>query len=219
MSIFVQSSPQFKNRSVNFWNQSRKKRESHLEDTVDAMLNALVEIREKFKGASQKENISAPSIVPDSRGYPENPHADNSKKDASSPYFILSDTMDIVTVDKPILVKSGEIFDGGHKLYEREDESVRQSEKQAAVFILQPGATVKNLQYRSEHGIQLQYEVTGIAENSGDYFSIPGDSGLVFNRIIQLNHGGSFYVLWTELRHCGELYAIPNARPIALEMA
>ena len=63
----------------------------------------------------------------------------------------------IVDVDKPIIVKAGETFDGGGKYY-RPTKALgdgSQGEHQQPVFILEPGATLKNVQYSGADGIHL----------------------------------------------------------------
>ena len=63
----------------------------------------------------------------------------------------------IVDVDKPIIVKAGETFDGQGKYFRPTaalgDGGV--SETQSPVFILGPGATLKNVQYSGADGIHL----------------------------------------------------------------
>jgi len=63
----------------------------------------------------------------------------------------------IVDVDKPIIVKAGETFDGGGKYYRptRAIGDGSQNEHQQPVFILEPGATLKNVQYSGGDGIHL----------------------------------------------------------------
>jgi hypothetical protein len=63
----------------------------------------------------------------------------------------------VVDVDKPIIVKAGETFDGGGKYY-RPTKALgdgSQGEHQQPVFILEPGATLKNVQYSGADGIHL----------------------------------------------------------------
>jgi hypothetical protein len=63
----------------------------------------------------------------------------------------------IVDVDKPIIVKAGQTFDGGGKYY-RPTKAIgdgSQNEHQQPVFILEPGATLKNVQYSGGDGIHL----------------------------------------------------------------
>lgn len=63
----------------------------------------------------------------------------------------------IVDVDKPIIVKAGETFDGQGKYFRPTaalgDGGV--SETQSPVFILGPGATLKNVQYSGADGVHL----------------------------------------------------------------
>ncbi|MCD9230001.1 pectate lyase [Ralstonia pseudosolanacearum] len=63
----------------------------------------------------------------------------------------------VVDVSKPIVVKAGETFDGGGKYY-RPTKAMgdgSQGEHQQAVFILEPGAKLKNVQYSGADGIHL----------------------------------------------------------------
>lgn len=63
----------------------------------------------------------------------------------------------IVDVDKPIIVKAGQTFDG-HGMYYRPTKAMgdgSQNEHQQPVFILEPGATLKNVQYSGGDGIHL----------------------------------------------------------------
>jgi hypothetical protein len=63
----------------------------------------------------------------------------------------------VVDVDKPIIVKAGQTFDGGGKYY-RPTKAIgdgSQNEHQQPLFILEPGATLKNVQYSGGDGIHL----------------------------------------------------------------
>ncbi len=63
----------------------------------------------------------------------------------------------VVDVSKPIVVKAGETFDGKNQ-YFRPSKAMgdgSQNEHQQAVFILEPGATLKNVQYSGADGIHL----------------------------------------------------------------
>lgn len=63
----------------------------------------------------------------------------------------------VVDVSKPIVVKAGETFDGGGKYYRptKEMGDGSQGEHQQPVFILEPGAKLKNVQYSGADGIHL----------------------------------------------------------------
>ncbi|CAH0446640.1 hypothetical protein LMG10661_02706 [Ralstonia syzygii subsp. syzygii] len=63
----------------------------------------------------------------------------------------------VVDVSKPIVVKAGETFDGGGKYYRptKEMGDGSQNEHQQPVFILEPGAKLKNVQYSGADGIHL----------------------------------------------------------------
>lgn len=68
----------------------------------------------------------------------------------------------VVDVDKPIVVKAGQTFDGGGK-YFRPTSAMgdgSQGEHQQAVFILEPGAKLKNVQYSGADGIHLMGDAT-----------------------------------------------------------
>ncbi|MEQ6349127.1 pectate lyase [Ralstonia pseudosolanacearum] len=63
----------------------------------------------------------------------------------------------VVDVSKPIVVKAGETFDGGGKYYRptKEMGDGSQNEHQKPLFILEPGATLKNVQYSGGDGIHM----------------------------------------------------------------
>lgn len=67
-----------------------------------------------------------------------------------------------VTVDKPIVVKAGETFDGGGKLFQAGAAlgDGGQSENQKPVFILEPGATLQNVQVAGGDGVHTRGDAT-----------------------------------------------------------
>ncbi|AXV80611.1 pectate lyase [Ralstonia solanacearum] len=62
-----------------------------------------------------------------------------------------------VDVSKPIVVKAGETFDGKNQYFRptKEMGDGSQNEHQKPLFILEPGATLKNVQYSGGDGIHL----------------------------------------------------------------
>lgn len=67
----------------------------------------------------------------------------------------IPDAKGTVTVHEPIVVKAGQPFDGGGKLYKAGPElgDGGQSESQKPVFILEPGATLQNVQVQGADGV------------------------------------------------------------------
>ncbi len=115
----------------------RPKRKAHVEMTHDDA-DGEPETRRK-KTSSPPSNTSVPGGVKPERGQ------------------TMPKPTGIVDVDKPIIVKAGETFDGGGKYY-RPTKAIgdgSQSEHQQPVFILEPGATLKNVQYSGGDGIHL----------------------------------------------------------------
>lgn len=90
----------------------------------------------------------------DADGEPETRRKKTSRPERSQP---MPKPTGVVDVDKPIIVKAGETFDGGGKYY-RPTKAIgdgSQNEHQQPVFILEPGATLKNVQYSGGDGIHL----------------------------------------------------------------
>lgn len=112
-----------------------------------------------------------------------------------------------VTVNEPIVVKAGQVFDGGGKLYKAGSNlgDGGQSEHQKPVFIIEPGGVLKNLQYQGADGIHTMGDATiqnvwnrDVGEDAMT-MKKPGhvtwSGGGAFNasdKIFQLNAGGSF---------------------------
>lgn len=112
-----------------------------------------------------------------------------------------------VTVNEPIIVKAGEVFDGGGKLYKAGPKlgDGGQSEHQKPVFIIEPGGTLKNLQYEGADGIHTMGDATiknvwnrDVGEDAltmkkpGHVKWIGGGAFNATDKIFQLNAGGSF---------------------------
>lgn len=112
-----------------------------------------------------------------------------------------------VTVNQTIVVKAGEVFDGGGKLYKAGSNlgDGSQKEGQKPIFQIEPGGTVKNLQYEGADGIHTMGDATikdvwarDVGEDAMT-MKKPGNvtwsGGGAFNandKIFQLNAGGSF---------------------------
>lgn len=112
-----------------------------------------------------------------------------------------------VTVNETIVVKAGEVFDGGGKLYKAGSNlgDGSQKEGQKPIFQIEPGGTVKNLQYEGADGIHTMGDATikdvwarDVGEDAMT-MKKPGNvtwsGGGAFNandKIFQLNAGGSF---------------------------
>lgn len=112
-----------------------------------------------------------------------------------------------VTVNETIVVKAGEVFDGGGKLYSagRSLGDGGQSENQKPVFRIEPGGVVKNLQYEGADGIHCMGDAkiqdVWCRDVGEDAMTMKGpgnvtwSGGGAFNandKIFQLNAGGSF---------------------------
>lgn len=112
-----------------------------------------------------------------------------------------------VTVNETIVVKAGQTFDGGGKLYEAGKNlgDGGQSENQKPVFVLEPGAKLTNLQYKGADGIHTMGDATiknvwarDVGEDAltmKKYGHVTWSGGGAFNasdKIFQLNAGGSF---------------------------
>lgn len=67
-----------------------------------------------------------------------------------------------VTVNEPIVVKAGQTFDGGGKVFQAGKAlgDGGQSENQKPVFILEPGATLKNVQVAGGDGVHTRGDAT-----------------------------------------------------------
>lgn len=114
-----------------------------------------------------------------------------------------------VTVNEPIVVKAGEVFDGGGKLYKAGPAlgDGGQSENQKPVFIIEPGGKVQNLQYQGADGIHTKGDATiedVWCRNAGeDAMTMKGPGNVTWTRggiygaedkAIQINAGGSLTV-------------------------
>lgn len=112
-----------------------------------------------------------------------------------------------VNVNETIVVKAGETFDGGGKLYKAGASlgDGGQSEGQKPIFQIEPGGKLKNLQYEGADGIHTMGDATiedvwarDVGEDAMT-MKKPGNvtwsGGGAFNahdKIFQLNAGGSF---------------------------
>ncbi|GKT20952.1 pectate lyase [Acidovorax sp. SUPP3334] len=113
------------------------------------------------------------------------------------------------TVNEPIVVKAGEVFDGKNVHYKAGPAlgDGGQSENQKPVFILEPGATLKNVQISGADGIHTKGDATldGVfgRDVGEDFMTMKGEGNVVFknggaanatDKTFQLNHGGSFSI-------------------------
>ncbi|MDA8445685.1 pectate lyase [Acidovorax valerianellae] len=113
------------------------------------------------------------------------------------------------TVNEPIVVKAGEVFDGKNVHYKAGPAlgDGGQSENQKPVFILEPGATLKNVQISGGDGIHTKGDATldGVfgRDVGEDFMTMKGEGNVVFknggaanatDKTFQLNHGGSFSI-------------------------
>jgi hypothetical protein len=138
---------------------------------------------------------------------PETTAGKNEKTSKASGPGKMPEPTGTVTVNKPIVVKAGETFDGGGKLYKAGASlgDGGQSENQKPVFIIEPGGTLKNLQYEGADGIHTMGDAkikdVWARDVGEDAMTMkkPGNvtwsGGGAFNandKIFQLNAGGSF---------------------------
>lgn len=112
-----------------------------------------------------------------------------------------------VTVNKTIVVKAGEVFDGGGKLYKGGSGlgDGGQAEGQKPIFQIEPGGSVKNLQYAGADGIHTYGDATikdvWARDVGEDAMTMKGPGNVKWtgggafdanDKIFQLNAGGSF---------------------------
>lgn len=104
---------------------------------------------------------SKPVSKPDPGGVKNNPDTGNSPVTAVTPTK-MPDPTGTVIVDKPIVVKAGETFDGGGKHYKAGPSlgDGGRSEGQKPVFILENGAKLKNLQISGADGVHVNGDAT-----------------------------------------------------------
>lgn len=114
-----------------------------------------------------------------------------------------------VIVNEPIIVKAGETFDGGGKLYQAGAKlgDGGQSENQKPVFVLEPGATLKNVQVAGGDGVHTRGDATlkdvwwkDVGEDAmtmkgpGNVKVSGGGAYNASDKIFQINAGGSLSI-------------------------
>jgi hypothetical protein len=114
-----------------------------------------------------------------------------------------------VVVNEPIVVKAGETFDGGGKLYQAGAKlgDGGQSENQKPVFVLEPGATLKNVQVAGGDGVHTKGDATlkdvwwkDVGEDAmtmkgpGNVKVSGGGAYNASDKIFQINAGGSLSI-------------------------
>lgn len=114
-----------------------------------------------------------------------------------------------VVVNEPIVVKAGETFDGGGKLYQAGPAlgDGGQSENQKPVFILEPGAKLQNVQVAGGDGIHTRGDATlkdvwwkDVGEDAmtmkgpGNVKVIGGGAYNASDKIFQINAPGSLSI-------------------------
>lgn len=112
-----------------------------------------------------------------------------------------------VEVNQTIVVHKGEVFDGGGKLYKAGPKlgDGGQSENQKPVFVLEPGATLKNLQIQGADGVHCYGDALvdnvvwrDVGEDAltkkapGDITVRNSAAFSAADKIFQLNAGGKF---------------------------
>ncbi|WAC71584.1 pectate lyase [Roseateles sp. SL47] len=105
-----------------------------------------------------------PDTSPTSPTSPTNPTSPG-KTDAPTtitPSTRIPEAKGTVVVHEPIVVKAGQTFDGGGKLYQAGPElgDGGQSETQKPVFQLEPGATLQNVQVQGGDGVHANGDAT-----------------------------------------------------------
>jgi len=114
-----------------------------------------------------------------------------------------------VIVNEPIVVKAGQTFDGGGKLYQAGPAlgDGGQSETQKPVFILEPGATLQNVQVAGADGVHTKGDATlkdvwwkDVGEDAmtmkgpGNVKVIGGGAYNASDKIFQINNPGSLSI-------------------------
>ncbi len=127
-----------------------------------------------------------------------------------------------VQVDKTIVVKAGETFDGGGKLYQAGPSlgDGGRSEGQKPVFILENGATLKNLQIAGADGVHAYGDATvknvwwkDVGEDAltkkaaGDVRVIGGGANDAHDKVFVVAAGGSLSIEGFNAQNFGRLVA------------
>lgn len=156
---------------------------------------------------------AAPAQAPTSAPVPAS-SAPSSAPSSSSPVDSVKPTemppaTGTVIVNEPIVIKAGQTFDGGGNLYQAGPSlgDGGQSETQKPVFILENGATLKNLQVAGADGVHVNGDATiknvwweDVGEDAltkkgaGDVKVIGGGAYEAHDKIFQVNAGGSLSI-------------------------
>ncbi|WP_423600110.1 pectate lyase [Roseateles sp. MS654] len=106
-------------------------------------------------GSGNTSPLPGPSSTPPAQA-PAKPHAPTSPTSSSPATSVLPPHSGEVAVNKPIVVGAGETFDGRNQLFTAGSGlSGNSAETYQPVFILGPGATLKNVQFQGGDGIHL----------------------------------------------------------------
>lgn len=139
-----------------------------------------------------------------------------------------------VVVNEPIVVKAGQTFDGGGKLYQagRALGDGGQSEDQQPVFILEKGATLKNAQVAGADGVHAygdaQLKDVWWRDVGEDAFTLkaPGhvtvEGGGAFNatdKVFQINAAGSLSIDGFYAENFGKLVRQNGGTHFALDVS
>jgi len=157
--------------------------------------------------APAPQTTPAPAPAPFSSA-PTSPPASGSPVGSVKPTEIPPATGKVV-VNEPIVVKAGETFDGGGKLYQAGPAlgDGGQSETQKPVFILEPGATLTNVQVAGGDGVHTKGDATlkdvwwkDVGEDAmtmkgpGNVTVSGGGAYNATDKIFQINAGGSLSI-------------------------
>jgi hypothetical protein len=173
---------------------SGKSTSNHKSDSIE---------KDKVKHESRDHHSSQ---APSDKSTPKD-NAKNRGADAPAKASQLPPATGEKIVNEPIVVKAGEVFDGKGVHFKAGPGlgDGGQSEHQKPVFILEPGAQLKNVQISGADGVHAMGDakLTNVwwRDVGEDAFTMKGpgnveiEGGGAFNatdKIFQLNHGGSF---------------------------
>jgi len=160
-------------------------------------------------GGKHSGTTAAPSPAPTSGGtHTSTPSSSSSPVGSVKPTEI-PPAKGTVIVNEPIVVKAGQTFDGGGKLYQAGPAlgDGGQSETQKPVFILEPGATLQNVQVAGADGVHTKGDATlkdvwwkDVGEDAmtmkgpGNVKVIGGGAYNASDKIFQINAGGSLSI-------------------------
>jgi hypothetical protein len=160
-------------------------------------------------GGKHSGTTAAPSPAPASGGtHPSTSPSSTSPAGSVKPTEI-PPAKGTVIVNEPIVVKAGVPFDGGGKLYQAGPAlgDGGQSETQKPVFILEPGATLQNVQVAGGDGVHTKGDATlkdvwwkDVGEDAmtmkgpGNVKVIGGGAYNATDKIFQINNPGSLSI-------------------------